>query len=164
PIIIFIGLGIILSRPRPSSNDTELSDKIVVVPKPVETNTADPAVSKANQKVAATKPSVAVPTPKPKGTASQSSGAVIQQVLPDIAASARRTITGTIRIRVKVAVDSKGNVNSTTLDSPSKSSYFNRLSQQAAEKWKFAPASGQWMIHFAFTSKDTTANAEQMKQ
>ncbi|HSS98232.1 MAG TPA: TonB family protein, partial [Terriglobales bacterium] len=122
----------------------------------------------ANPKTTPRQPSVPKAAPsmgnKAKPVMTQTGGSVIQQVLPDIAASARRTITGTIRIRVKVVVDTAGNVSDATLDSSSKSSYFNRLSQQAAEKWKFAPVAGQWIIHFGFTSKETTANAEQMKQ
>jgi TonB family protein len=65
---------------------------------------------------------------------------------------------------VKVSVDATGNVTDATLDSPSKSNYFNHLAQQAAEKWKFAPAASQWIIHFVFTSSKTDAVAEQVKQ
>src|ERR1041385_873761 len=111
----------------------------------------------------AAKTAPSTPT-KAKLASTQAGGSVVQQVLPEVAASARRTITGKIRIRVKVSVDANGNVSNATLDSPSKSGYFNRLSEQAAEKWKFAPAAAEWMTHFGFTSKDTTATAEQVKQ
>jgi TonB family protein len=100
---------------------------------------------------------------KTKLAAASAGSGVVQQVLPEVAASARRTITGKIRIRVKVSVGADGNVSNAALDSPSKSNYFNRLAQEAAEKWKFAPAAGEWMVHFGFTSKDTTATAEQLK-
>jgi TonB family protein len=168
PIVILIALGAVLSRSKRSDSAFNEVPKIKVetgvkpsasapVAQPRTTKGANPAVGVAKPKPAATAPKIKSATP-------QTSAAVVQQVLPDVPASARRTITGKIRIRVKVVVDGTGNVTAATLESPSKSAYFNRLSQQAAEKWKFAPAASEWMIHFSFTSSNTDAVPEQIKQ
>jgi len=170
PIAIVAIVGIVINHTKDSNVVSDKVEKVKVEtpdkPSPARSVTAPSGQKTANpdkvrEASPAAKPAPSVAT-KTRTAAPQTAGAVVQQVLPDVAASARRTITGKIRIRVKVSVDADGNVSNATLDSPSKSSYFNRLSQQAAEKWKFAPAAGEWIIHFAFTSKDTTANADQI--
>ena len=82
-------------------------------------------------------------------------GGVLQQVSPVISRSAQNTITGTIRIRVKVLVDASGNVESASFVSAGPSKYFSRQAMQAAQQWKFSPAqvNGQaraWILHFGF--------------
>jgi len=166
PIAIVLVIGLVISQTKDSKVVKEKAEdaKIGTADKPSPTQSATAANGRktakpdnAKEASPAAKPNV---TSKTQVATSQAAGAVVQQVLPDVAASAMRTITGKIRIRVRVSVDGDGNVSNATLDSPSKSSYFNRLSQQAAEKWKFAPAAGEWMIRFTFTSKETTAAAE----
>ncbi len=87
---------------------------------------------------------------------------VVHQVLPEVSASARDTITGKVRVRVKVAVDTFGNVESASLDSPGPSKYFSRVAIEAAQRWKFSPAqvggravASQWLLRFGFTRTDT---------
>jgi len=94
------------------------------------------------------KPGDAVPVPQSapaaapvlKPRAAKSSGDVLQQVLPDVPASAKRTIRGAVRVEVRVALDSSGKVSGATLISPGPSKYFANLALEAARKWKFAPA------------------------
>jgi TonB family protein len=93
-------------------------------------------------------------------------GKVVQQVEPVVSRSARNTISGTIRIRVKVLVDGAGNVESASFVTEGPSKYFARQAMQAAQQWKFAPAqNGQaaqsaWILHFGFKRSGTEINSE----
>ncbi len=58
--------------------------------------------------------------------------------MPTVSKSARDTVHGTIKVRVKVDV-SLGNVQTASLVSPGPSKYFARQALQAAQQWKFAP-------------------------
>lgn len=150
-------------------SDVQVQEK----PKPTPSTPANgPASRRATEAAKSTAvpppaiaPNSANSMPAPSASSSSPDGAVLQKVLPQVPESARRTITGTIRVRVKASVDSAGNVTEATLDSPGPSAYFARLSQQAAEKWKFAPAqaSSQWLLHFSFTSHSTDATPQQIK-
>jgi TonB family protein len=109
--------------------------------------------------------------PKPKATIRRpppmpvkDAAAIQQRVLPAPSARARRTITGRIRINVRVAVDPSGNVTAASSLSPDASKYFNGLAVKAAQDWKFAPASPdrgdaarEWVLRFEFARQDTTA-------
>lgn len=103
---------------------------------------------------------------KPAASTAQNEG--IHQVLPDVPQKARDTIHGTVRVRVKVSVDSAGSVVDAALDNAGPSPYFANLALHAAQKWTFgaADASGangnrEWILHFAFKAADTQARAEQ---
>jgi TonB family protein len=95
-------------------------------------------------------------------------GEVLQQVLPDVSDKARSTIWGTVRVGVKLFVDSSGNVTGATLDSPGASKYFAGLALNAARKWEFAPpkvdgqpVASQWLVRFHFTNTATNAFPQQ---
>jgi TonB family protein len=84
-------------------------------------------------------------------------GSVLHQVLPNVSQSARNTIEGKVRVRVKLAVDESGNVTEASFLLPGPSKYFARLAMQASRDWKFTPpqANGQqvpseWVLKFAF--------------
>ncbi len=93
--------------------------------------------------------------------------AVIRRVLPEIPQSARDTITGTLRINVRVNVDPSGSVVGAEFDSPPRSQYIARMALQAAQSWKFAPrnpdtspgAGREFVVHFEFTTLATKAFA-----
>lgn len=94
-------------------------------------------------------------------------GKVLQQVMPDVSKSARNTISGTIRIRMKVDVDAAGNVEKASFISTGPSKYFARQVMQAAQQWKFAPAqvNGQavpsaWTLRFALRRSGTEVECE----
>ena len=115
-----------------------------------------------------TKPVVAPPPRESSPEASH--GSVAHQVLPNVPQSARNTITGRVRVTVKVEVDSAGNVTSATLDSPGPSKYFARLASEASRQWKFTPprvngrdVSSEWLLRFAFGREDTTVSPTQIK-
>jgi TonB family protein len=89
-------------------------------------------------------------------------GQVAQQVVPDVPKSARDTIRGTVRVGVRISVDSAGNVTEADLDSPGPSKYFANLALEAAQQWKFDPPKmagrnvlSDWLLHFQFTGQGT---------
>lgn len=87
--------------------------------------------------------------------------AVVRQVLPDISQTARDSIRGTLRVNVRVKVDSSGNVAGAEFDSPPSSRYIAGMALQAAQSWKFAPngpdAGRELIVHFEFTNAGTRA-------
>ena len=86
---------------------------------------------------------------------------VVQQVMPQVSPSARRTIQGTIKVRVRVDVDAAGNVTKTKLELSGPSKYFSRVATEAAREWKFVPAEAgepavrEWKLLFAFSRAKT---------
>lgn len=92
-------------------------------------------------------------------------GGVVRRVMPQVSPGARRTITGTIRVVVKVDVDETGNVTQAQLQSSGPSQYFARLALEAAREWKFEPmmANGQavaseWVVRFGFSRRGTESS------
>ena len=99
---------------------------------------------------------------KPSAAADQDG--VVHRQLPEVSQGARRTIHGTIQVRVKVKVDANGDVTKTKVESGRASKYFKRLAQNAANDWKFAPAAGDssdrvWRLQFSFSRAKTDATA-----
>jgi len=74
----------------------------------------------------------------------------ITQVMPDIPEKAQRTITGRVRINVRVQVDGSGRVTEASLAGPSGSKYFSDRALAAARAWRFPPGSSpqSWMLRF----------------
>ena len=104
----------------------------------------------------------AVPAPAPVTAMAMhaTASAVLHQVIPNVPQSARNTIEGTVRVRVRAAVDASGNVTGATLESAGPSQYFARLALEAARGWKFSPESGQsapraWVLRFEFARTAT---------
>jgi TonB family protein len=96
-------------------------------------------------------------------------GEVLQQPEPDVLQSARKTIHGTVRVRVKVNVDRSGNVEDAEIESRGPSKYFARLALEAAQHWKFKPAEvggrgvlSTWVIQFEFRHDGTKAVPTQL--
>jgi TonB family protein len=127
---------------------------------------AESAQSSATQPLA--------PTTQPKSAAgggvtpSASNDGVVQRVMPEVSASARRTIQGTIKVRVKVVVDAAGSVSNAKIESAGASKYFSRVALDAARRWKFSPAAGEvgkreWKLQFAFSRARTEASAARVK-
>jgi TonB family protein len=98
-------------------------------------------------------------------TSSDNQNGIVQQVMPQVSPSARRTIQGTIKVRVRVEVDAAGNVAKTKLELSGPSKYFSRVALEAAREWKFAPAQAgepairEWRLQFAFRRAKTEASA-----
>jgi len=89
-------------------------------------------------------------------------GDVAQKVMPEVLASARNSIRGTVKVAVKVDVDRSGNVENAELQSRGPSKYFARAALQAAELWRFNPPMvggrgvlSTWTLRFEFTRGGT---------
>jgi TonB family protein len=105
----------------------------------------------------------------PPAKTNDSRGAVVRQVLPEVPRSARNTITGKVRVSVRVDVDPSGKVTAAKLAAPANSQYFARLALKAAQSWEFAPpqASGQptssaWILRFRFGRASTEVSPTQL--
>jgi TonB family protein len=103
----------------------------------------------------------ATPTPAQSNKAQQGivRGGVVQQVMPDVSRGAQSTITGHVKVEVRVAVDAAGNVSQAQLVSPGPSHYFAEKALTAARHWKFTPArvngkatASEWLLRFQFGS------------
>ena len=89
--------------------------------------------------------------------------------MPDLLPGAVQSIHGQINVKVRVDVDSSGNVSSATLDSPGPSKYFAKMSLQAAQNWKFKPAQvngtavpSTWNLRFKFKQSGTEITPSQI--
>jgi len=145
-VLLLIIAGIVWTTSRRASDsakpDSAKSDSSQSASEP--TNTAVPSPSPGLPKTGGVHPT-AFP------------GAVADRVMPDVAASARHTIQGKIRVSVRVAVSSTGDVTSATLSSPGPSKYFARLALEASQRWKFKPAEAgghavpsEWTLRYLF--------------
>ena len=135
----------------------------VVMPPPPPPAEEVPIRTPARRRAPATPPARA---PKPPASPRVEDAAIQRRVLPDIPASARRTITGRVRINVRVSVDPLGNVPEAVSASPDASRYFTGLAVKAAQGWKFASAPAdrgdsprEWVIRFELGRQATTAAA-----
>ena len=68
-------------------------------------------------------------------------------------------------MKIRVVVDSSGNVSNANFVTPGPSKYFANLALQSARKWKFAPltangdAGNEWILTFEFRQSGTHATA-----
>jgi TonB family protein len=141
--------------PKPSPVAPAKAQSTEVIPEPT-TSPAAPNSGKVPKSEAAPdlNGSTATEPPMP---------GVVHAVMPAVSRSARNTIQGKVKVRVRVEVDASGNVVSARLESGGPSKYFARLAQEAAQDWKFTPAQAQgqatastWTLSFAFSRSDTT--------
>lgn len=127
------------------------------------------AAAPAQVEPAAPKAAPAVEAPKPAPTANIK-GEVAHQVVPDIPPSAKNTITGTIKVAVRVDVDTSGKVTNAKLTTSGPSKYFSGQALNAARRWEFVPpqvngqpAPSAWMLRFRFKRTSTQASADHAK-
>ena len=86
-------------------------------------------------------PGPAAANPAANPAAGLSAGDVVARFLPEVPAGILQTIRGSVTVSVRVRVDGAGAVVDAALDSRAGSPYFDRVSLQAARRWKFKPAS-----------------------
>lgn len=115
----------------------------------------------------------AVPAPQPAETPKKtsSSGEVVHQVIPEVPQSAQNTITGTIKVTVRVEVDASGKVTAAKFKSSGSSRYFADRALGAAQEWQFSapivdgqPTQSTWLIHFRLRRTSFQASAERVKR
>ncbi len=89
---------------------------------------------------------------------------VLHQVVPTVSQNARNTITGTVRVRVRMTTDNAGKVANTSFESAGPSRYFARLAMEAARQWEFSPgAPGNSVVEFQFRRDGVRAVAVNSK-
>ncbi len=139
---------------------------------PVSTPPEAPAPAAGEIAPAATAPAAAeppaapepAPAPKPAPTASapvgdSQAGDGIIRHMPEIPASYFATITGRFTVSVRVTLDPSGSVVDAALDSRPNSVYFDRVSVEAARRWKFKPgdSGATRVVRFDFSREGCTA-------
>ena len=89
----------------------------------------------------------------------------VNEVIPDTPRSALQTITGTVRVAIRVDIDSAGNVSATHSEIPGPSRYFERLSREAATQWTFTPTTSDaprtMLLRFFYKRDGVTAESAQ---
>ena len=109
-------------------------------------------------------------SPSPSdASATVAKGEVLDQVAPAASAKALATISGTVRVGVKVHVDAAGKVSDATLEKGWPSRYFSDLSLKAARQWVFTPPEvnglsvpSDWVIQFHFTKAGPQMSSQQV--
>ena len=144
-------------------------------PVPVQVQAQVPAAAPVPAPAQNPSPAVTAPAPPQQAPASASqnsrgvaasaaplNGEVVERVMPDALPAATRTIHGKVNVKVRVSVDTSGNVSNAEFDSAGPSQYFSKVALQAAQKWKFKPAQldGQavrsaWILQFQFAQDGT---------
>jgi len=88
---------------------------------------------------------------------------VLHEEIPSVSRRARESVRGQIKVAVRVTVDRAGNVVAENLEVRGSSRYFARLANEAARKWKFAPADSpsarEWLVQFEFSRGGATGHA-----
>ena len=161
------------TQPSPSNplEQSGVRPKPPKIPGTLKTQQATQTASVKQQGSSGAIPSPATPQSK-AGTNTPASGfvqgEVAEQVLPDVPLKARDTIRGTVRVSVRVRVDTSGSVVGTTLDSPGPSRYFADLASQAARRWDFWPptvdgrsVASEWLLRFEFERAATRVHPVQ---
>ncbi len=154
---------------EPSSQGQVAPSKPESTPTPPETKPSVRKPGASSQSSTVSARSVESPSTLATGEATSGQGAVLQQILPSVSKSARDTIHGTIKVRVRVGVDPSGEVQTATFITPGPSKYFARQAMQAAQQWKFVPAQGNgqeariWILRFGFKRSGTEAAVEPAK-
>jgi TonB family protein len=160
---------IVVTQPQPASQPKPIAETKPAPPKqaapapvsePVAKETPAPTASSASAPLPALPAEpVAQPPASEFVRGELIRGEVLQQVVPDVPQKASDTISGTVRVNVKVNVDPSGNVTAAELDAPGPSKYFANLSLHAARDWKFTPpkvngenVASAWLLHFGYTS------------
>jgi TonB family protein len=152
-VLVFLAIMVGTSL-RPKHTSTAAPQVIAQTPvhaRPVVQPASTPAP--AAQKLTATADPVTLRT--------SPSGAVLHEALPRVPQSASNTITGTVRVKVRVAVDSNGKVRDAEFDQAGPSKYFARLSMEAARDWQFSPkvSQGMWILNFNYRNNGPSASA-----
>ncbi len=114
-----------------------------------------------SQSVPAASAPTAVDQPAPVETkhpaALSQAAAVVERNIPNVPLSARNTVTGKVRVIVRVDVDSAGKVSDAKLVLPGPSKYFARIALESARQWTFqpptvngSPTTSAWALRYLF--------------
>jgi len=144
----------------PAKSTADSSAQVAATPKSATPN-PEPAALRSTE----TKPTATAKT----SSFSPSKGAVLDQPMPQVPEKALATISGTVRVGVKVHVDAAGSVSEASLDSSGPSKYFADYALKAARQWVFTPPEvegrsvlSEWLIQFHFTKAGVQATSQQV--
>jgi serine/threonine-protein kinase len=179
--LVGLALAALVFGPALFNRSPEAQPAPAIAPEPPRTQPAfvkklPPATVSPTKEPGSKKPGAGVATPPPAAPAPEAgtkphassgdSGEVFRKVLPDVPQKALDTITGTVRVVVRVAVDSSGKVTDATLESSGPSQYFAKHALQAARRWEFwapkvdgNPVAREWLLRFSFTQTGVEASA-----
>lgn len=128
-----------------------------------------PAAKSPAPQTAPPAPSPASPPPAPPHSSGTIKGEMAERVMPDVSASANRTIRGKVDVSVRVDVDASGGVANARLEARGPSRYFAARALEAARKWRFKPAqqdgkavSSTWLVRFQFRRSGPEASASEV--
>ena len=114
----------------------------------------------------ATKPNAAPhgPAEHARRAVASPGGDVLHEVIPEVSQSSRNTITGTIKVGVRVEVNPSGKVTQAKLKSAGPSKYFDGLALKAAQRWEFSPqpTATTWLLQFRFKRSGIQASSERL--
>jgi hypothetical protein len=149
--LCWLGISTIKSH-RSASKQAPSSQSLVALAKPASATTSTEATDRAATSV---EPEVKQQADVPTST--------VNEEIPNVPQSALETIRGTVRVSVRVIVDSKGAVVAAIADDRGPSRYFERLSVEASKNWTFTPVSSDeqriMLVRFNFTRAGATAHA-----
>lgn len=156
--------------PPPSPSDQTTANAPLA--KPSQAAKPSPQENSSTPAAKKTPPSSAVATPpaQPIPTRSDNApGAVADKVMPSVSHRSLNTITGKVRVAVRLSVDKSGHVENAKLASAGPSQYFANVALSAARRWTFTPprvagdaVPSQWMVHFAFAREGVEAKPDQV--
>jgi TonB family protein len=170
------------AAPEPSAQQSSSQPATPAASQPVPLQSAPKAQSQPAQpksvqsQPAQSKPVQSKPAPIPEQPASKpaapkpqptTSDSVVRRVIPDVSRASRNTISGHIRVNVRVDVDSSGKVTNATLVNAGPSHYFANLALKSAQGWEFtpaeangSPAASSWILHYRFGRSGTEVSAD----
>jgi TonB family protein len=145
------------AEPSPGQAETKQPEAPAQISRNKNQQQASGAPAQSNARPVAAKTRVAKNAASENPNSSREQGSVVQQVPPDVSRSALRTIHGKLKVRVKVTVDSSGNVTAAKFDSRGPSRYFAERALRAAQQWTFKPPQidgksvlSEWILRFEF--------------
>lgn len=107
---------------------------------------------------------------QPTSTTS-SPGAVLHQQMPFVLSRAQNSISGTVKVKVQVAVGPDGRVSNAKLATKGPSTYFANEALRAARQWTFTPPvregkaqTSEWTLRFDFRRSGTQASARELSR
>ena len=177
PYVIAVVLAVLIAWALiPKSKKQESPTPLAQVEPQQVPATPSPAASERPSTSRQAKPSPSTPDqsaniqqPTKPSDAFSTKGAVSQRVLPRVSASARNTVEGKIKVRVRVEVDPSGNVTEANLAARGPSKYFARVALEASRDWKFTPpqvggqaVASQWILQFGFRRTGTEVTPKQV--
>lgn len=153
---------------RPHSTEPNRQEAPAIAPAPTQSAPAESAPEQQASRPSPLGEKVPESGSETRTQAPALNSDVVQRSTPDVSASARRTIQGHIKVRVRVNVGADGSVTAATLKDAGPSKYFARVAEEAVKRWKFVPAqTGQdersWIILFVFSRGGTEMSATRAK-